>query len=344
MTKMALLAGLVCTSSALAVPATPAPTAQRRYEVHNDIPPRLQWNENAGYCGEVCFISAGLYYGQYLSQFDARAAIGPNTKQNQTEILLGDNDQATAAHMHLQAQEWNPTGQARTPQQLLAWVKREVLRRRPVALGVYNNEFIFNDAHWPGDPTYDHIVCVVGVSSRHPLNTGRAYLDDTILFSDNGLLGSSSNHPYFFRYAFATFPADRTQANLPTGPVYSLPNKVPNYGIAFAGVIDPQHETLPVRLNTNINYESPQIGHQSNVRPPGTPLVLTITVSGLKPGVSYNLYRYDNLASVPDADFNAHAAQAAQTWPIKISSSTTYTFKLTINSNDIAVFRAVRAN
>jgi len=28
-----------------------------------DIPPRYQWNANNGYCGEVAFISVGLYYG-----------------------------------------------------------------------------------------------------------------------------------------------------------------------------------------------------------------------------------------------------------------------------------------
>src|SRR5262249_61085678 len=28
--------------------------------VHNDIPPRLQWNATFGYCGETSFISAGL--------------------------------------------------------------------------------------------------------------------------------------------------------------------------------------------------------------------------------------------------------------------------------------------
>jgi hypothetical protein len=341
---MVFLLGLILAASAVAASAQNSPVALRRYEVHNDIPPRLQWNENSGYCGEVCFISAGLYYGQYLSQYDARAAIGSNIKQNQVQILLGDNDQTAAAHMHLHVEEWNPRGQSHSPQQFLTWVKRQVLLGRPVAIGLYNNESTFQDAHWPGDPTYDHIVSVVGISSRHPLSTGRAYLDDTILFSDNGLLGTSSHRPYFFRYAFGTFSGDRTAANFINSPTYTLPDKVPNYGIAFSGVVDPKHETLPVRLKTNVNYESPQIGHHSNAEPPGRPIVLTITVSDLKPGVNYNLYRYDNLESVPDSDFNAHAAQAVQTRAIKIASGSTYTFKLTINSNDIAVFRAVRAD
>ena len=37
------------------------------------MPPRIQWNANFGYCGEVSIISAGLYFGQYMSQYDARA-------------------------------------------------------------------------------------------------------------------------------------------------------------------------------------------------------------------------------------------------------------------------------
>ena len=34
-----------------------------------DMPPRLQWNTNYGYCGEVSLISAGLFFGQYCSQY-----------------------------------------------------------------------------------------------------------------------------------------------------------------------------------------------------------------------------------------------------------------------------------
>jgi hypothetical protein len=37
-----------------------------------NIPTRLQWEENDGYCGEVSLISGGLYFGQYGSQFDTR--------------------------------------------------------------------------------------------------------------------------------------------------------------------------------------------------------------------------------------------------------------------------------
>ncbi len=326
------------------------PPAQATPHHHrNDIPPRLQWNANAGYCGEVCFLSAGLYYGQYLSQYDARAAIGPHVRQNRTEILLGVNDQTTAAHMRLTSEEWNPSGQSRSPRQFLAWVKRHVLRGHPVAIGVYNNEsrLYANPDPTAGDPTYDHIVSVVGIASQHSLSSPRAYASDTLLFSDNGLWGVSPGkfgptRNFFFRFVFDACTADRMRANTSDGPVYSLPKGVPNYAIALTGIADLRHETLPVRVTTSRRTESPPIARGSNRRPPGQPLDLTITISGLTPGVNYRLYRYDTLQKVPRSDFNAHAAQAARIWDIQIANGSTHTLRERIDSNDVAVYRAVR--
>jgi hypothetical protein len=57
----------------------------------NNIPPRLQWEANFGYCGEVSLISAGLYYGQYLSQYDARAIqISDGNTWVMTENIFSD--------------------------------------------------------------------------------------------------------------------------------------------------------------------------------------------------------------------------------------------------------------
>ncbi|MCX7218504.1 MAG: hypothetical protein NTY70_06060, partial [Burkholderiales bacterium] len=43
---------------------SPNPPTGDSYAMSLAIPPRHQWNVNYGYCGEVSFISAGLYYGQ----------------------------------------------------------------------------------------------------------------------------------------------------------------------------------------------------------------------------------------------------------------------------------------
>ena len=96
-----------------------------------------------------------------------------------------------------------------------------------------------------------------------------------------------------------------------------------------------------MRLTTSVNAELPRIVNGSNIRPAAKPVTLTITVSSLNPGTTYNLYRYNSMANVPDSNINANAAKAAQKWTITIPSGSTYTMTQTINSNATAVYRAV---
>ncbi len=299
--------------------------------VHNDIPPRLEWNENSGYCGEVCLISAGLYYGQYVSQYDARAIACNDAPQPACQLLLGVNDQYAASKMHLKSIPWSE----KNAPEFLAWVKKNVIKRYPVAIGVYTNEYRFYHNKNPnaGDPTYDHIVSVTGIESN-----------DILFFSDNGLWGDPKHPPFLFHYHFKEFQADRRQANAKKGHIYSLPDRVPNHGIAITGVMDRDGDTLPVRLETNINYEKPEIENGSSVRPHPSPIILKIIVSGLKINTPYNLYRYNSFESVPDCDFNAHAKNAIQQWKIKVRSGKTYVMTQLINSDEKAIYRVVPAD
>jgi hypothetical protein len=314
---------------------------------NNPIPPRLQWNENFGYCGEVSLISAGLYYGQYVSQYDARAIASNGTPQNLngSQLLLGVNDRAAANAMHLNAVEWDGSGGA-TSQDFLAWVKESVVQGAPVAIGVYTNEYRFYGSTNPhaGDAEYDHIVPVNGIRSSHPLSDSSYYANDSIVFSDNGLWAPGGNPPYQFSYSFGSFQKTRTQANAHLGPVYSLASAASNYGLAVTGVMDLYHDTVPVSLATNVNYEKPDIANHSNTRPAPMPLVLTITLSHLQPGIAYKLYRYNDFSKVPDFAFNAHAEQALESWNVQIASGSSFTLTEQINSDEIAVYRAVRAD
>ena len=54
------------------------------------IPPRLQWDELDGYCGECSIQQAALYFGTYVSQYVCRAIINPNQK---SQLLVAVNDQ-----------------------------------------------------------------------------------------------------------------------------------------------------------------------------------------------------------------------------------------------------------
>lgn len=309
----------------------------------NDVPARIQWDSNNGYCGETSLIAAGLYYGQYMSQYDVRALIGSQKDQ----LLVGVNDQKAAALMHLEADCWDFNEQQST-EEFLSWVKQQANQGYPIAIGVYINQLLVNGDPDPndGDPDYDHIVPVYGFDSEHALIDPAYYGDDSISYTDDGLWPDVIDHK--FHYPFASFQATREAANAITAPIYSLSicnpsKKLYNYGIAIKGVKDLKGETLPVRVDTNVDYEAPPIADGYSERPAAVPIILTITVSRLQPNTRYVLYRYNQLDSVPESDFNAHAADALQHWDIEITSGTTYTTTETIWSSDVAVFRAVKA-
>jgi hypothetical protein len=308
----------------------------------NNISIRNQWVNNGGYCGEVCLISAGLKYGQYISQYDAREATSKKGSQVEKELLLGVNDAYAAAQMHLKAEIWNKD---KSTEKFLRWVKRNVTEGFPVAIGVFMNANRFYSDTRPnaGDDEYDHIVPVIRFDSNYPLTSDRYYGDDTITFSDNGIWQEKDKRPFLFSYCCKAFQANRQQANEKNGAVYSLPNNVDNYGIAIRGVMDNDNDTLPVCLETDVNYEKP-ISAKSNRRPDSIPVNLTLTVSDLEPNVLYNLYRYNNLNQVPDERFNTNAAKASDRWQIQISSGSTYERQLKIESHEAAIFRAVKAS
>ncbi len=247
----------------------------------------MQWDNNAGYCGEVSLISAGLYYGQYISQYEARAIATKNRPQNKSQLLLGRNDLYAAGQMHLNAVEWD-TEEQQNPEQFLVWVKENVIKGYPVAIGIFTNQYRFYGDTDPdaGDDEYDHIVPVIGIGSNHGLNDPAYYGDDILVFSDNGLWGDPTKPPYLFSYGFDSFQADRHQANAENGSIYSLFNGGSNYGISVLGVMDKNGDTVPVRLETNVNCEMPAISPKSNTPPAPKPLVLTITLSALEPNIS----------------------------------------------------------
>ncbi len=324
-----------------------APSASATTSTAGSImPPRIQWEANYGYCGEVSFISAGLYYGQYVSQYDARAAASGNAPQNRrnSQLLLGVNDATAASAMHLAATAFTANS-ATTATAFLTWVKTNVVAGYPVVIGVLMNQNRFYGKTSPnaGDSDYDHIVPVTLVTSTHPFTSPvTAYSDDVLTLNDDGVwTGTPTKQPQnVFTYPFSTFPATRQAANSPTAGLYSI-KTTGNTGTAITGVIDQSHETVPVRLTTSVPTELPAMAEGSNTRPAPSPVTLTITVSGLKPGTGYNLYRYNALASVPNASMNANAAKAAQKWAITIASGSSYTTTQTIKSNEVAVYRAV---
>lgn len=308
--------------------------------IQNDLPPRLQWSVNGGYCGEVSVIAGGLYFGQYMSQYTARDIALKGAPQTSYELLLGENDQYAATQMRLQSAEWDYNDEENTSD-FLVWVKQQVIQGNPVAIGVYMNQSIFHPGH-KGDADYDHIVTVYQIDTNHPLTDPNYYPDDVFYFSDHGLYKEDGSHrPYLFHSRFDV-QKSRHDANLPDSPIYSLPlcnvdNGVANYGLSIQSVVG---DTLPVRVKTSVNSE-PEMA-KGNVPPAPESITLTATVSGLEAGQIYNLYRYNDVNAVPTSQFNGQASKAVKQW--QIQGTSTYTVTETIQSNETAVYRAVRAS
>ena len=218
-----------------------------------------------------------------------------------------------------------------------------------MVIGFDTNNYKFDGATSPnaGNPEYDHIVTVTGIQSRSAISNPATYLAaDVITIEDHGIWTDpgSAVPPFFFSFPAGTLPATRQQANAPAGPIYSIASDTPNYGVAITGVLDTDRVTLPVRLLSSANSEIPVMADNATARPASKPVTLTVTVSNLTPGVAYNLYRYASMAAVPDSRFNGSAAQASQKTAFTITSGTTFTTLVTIESSDVAVFRAVPAS
>ena len=310
------------------------------------IAPRFQWSANYGYCGETSFVSGALHYGAYLSQYDARAyaSEGMDQRLEESQLLVGVNADVAADRLHLESTSWSDAG----AEDFLSWVKENVVQGNPVIIGVYTNAWLFDDDPdpWAGSDEYDHVVPVMSVGSDVSLTDTDYHDDDTITFSDNGLLGDDTpeGSEYYFRYSFADFPMTRNEANDPDAPWYALASEAADYGIAITGVIDAAGDTLPVQVETSVNYEEPAMEDGSSARPSSSPVTLTVQVSGLSPGTDYVLYRYDNVDVVPNSAFNSHASAAARSWPVRIDAGSTFSVTETIDSSDVAVYRAVRAS
>lgn len=320
------------------------------FERHNPIEQRVQWNTIHGYCGEMSLISAGLNYGQYMSQYTVRAA-GNKRGSQLTQVLLQtepDGSELIAAQKFLLNTKEFDNGTA-DPKAFLTWIKGEVLSGNPVIIGVYMNQKL-DEIKGQGDPTYDHIILVTGVGSNHSLDGASTYYDDDVLyFWDNGLWylnGGASDVAAYTSSSFSTFSNSRKNANRQGGNLYSLPiptQSVQNYGISVTG-LNASSSLIPLSITAPI-CEDPSIlepvkKRQEPIRPASKPIELTIAIGASSEQV--NVYKYDDFSKVPTESFNANAAQSVYSWLNQSPSSSIVDDN--VMSSDTAIYRAVKAS
>ena len=300
---------------------------------------------------------SGLKYGQYLSQYDVReiAAVCPSNVQvcqvqEKRYYLVGTNDQRASNLLKLEAIEYDSKDVSPShTKKYLGWIKAMLRRGFAPTITVFMNQYMFYgslDIN-AGYPDYDHIVSATSVDSDY--DDDEYHDEDVITFDDHGLYGPwpQNLRPFYFSYTFKEAMGDRQYANSKTlGNVYTVPavDNIGNYGITHTGPCDLDKVLFPVRIETNVNFEEPEIRNGCEDRPEPMQLTLNVTVSGLVPGHEYFLYRYDDENKVPTFDFNAFSANALQVMVFNATSAVFTLKPIVIMSNEKVFFRAVQAS
>lgn len=276
------------------------------------IPPRQQWDENGGYCGETSIQSFALYFGTYASQFRIREFINPD---QQSQLLVGVNEQIALRALQLKYDQWNFNRPIPQSKNYLAWVKQSMQRGAPVIGTLYIRGMT--------DPDYDHIVPMVGFRSSSDSN--RYQPRDVLLFNDNFANSTLSR-------TFGTLAATRRGANTRSF-MYAIPSRV-DYGCAVTGIVDTLRETVPVRLQVDRSWEPNLIAGAQPVA-----MDATLVVQSLVPGKTYSLLRYDDPAAVPDSGFLANGGYTrAHSFT---ATAATQTFTDQFLSNAVVTYRCV---
>jgi hypothetical protein len=272
-----------------------------------NVPPRIQWPNNDGYCGENSIQMCGLYYGNYISEVICRNAAGG-------ELLIYVNDTIALAAFSLNYIEWNPNVSSPQYMSYLDWVKQYLNKKQPVIITVYVSGMT--------DPDYDHIIPAIGFNAAS-VNSYSA--TDSLTYNTNFDLTP-------FTRVFSTLYGTRSVANNSAPFPYYVPQDV-DYGVVVTGNKDPNHLTKPVHIVLDSTDEP-------NVTLGAAPCVLTATLTcdSLTPGQSYALLRYNDYLTVPSLSFTPSGASSAVYFT---ATATTHTLTDTFMSDTAVFYRCI---
>lgn len=162
--------------------------------------PSLQWDISGGFCGAFSTQQSALSAGAYISQDLVRKA---NIDQPGAHHMHGNSDpeacssdplgcgwevmpsnvKYTADHLRLTSDEWDYTQPSPQAAAWKKWAKSHLVKQHPIAFF----PMCKGDSHspYPGScPNgghVDHVECMYGIFSEHPLDDPTVYPTDVIL-------------------------------------------------------------------------------------------------------------------------------------------------------------------
>jgi len=281
--------------------------------VQLNIPPRIQWDNSNGYCGECSIQQIALFFGTYISQYNVRQIIDPTQKQ---DVWVPENSGPIFDALRLNYVAWNSSQATPQFQNYLVWVKSHLQQNHPVIIDVYVQDGT--------DPKYDHIVPATGFTST---DTNMYHPKDRLVFNDNYDLAPLTR-------AFRTL--DDTRAMSGNGAIFEdcIPRDR-DFGVAVTGIKDSSDTLLPVCLAVDRVNEP-------NISQGGSPVQMnaTIQISALTAGSNYVLLRYNDYHRVPTNNYLTSACNSATTFVAADSTQMLYDSFL---SSATVIYRCVPA-
>lgn len=236
-----------------------------------DVPARIQWRKDHGYCGETATQAIALTHGAWLSQYAVRKAAGG-------ELLIGtETFDKALGHFTFEHWDWDFEN-ADDPQyeDFIVWMKKNIYEGYPVIFGIYVTDG-FNDAD------YDHIVTAVGYESSSS-DPSQYDPDDVLIYHGNYTVEPIRRRVGSLAGTRATCCHDSDEGGC-------IPQDV-CYGIAVKGLKRPHHAaSTPVRLLIE-EVSEPYVAQDGSGE--AVDLSAQVECSGLEPGEDYVLVRYNN--------------------------------------------------
>jgi hypothetical protein len=278
-----------------------------------DIPPRRQWDNNNGYCGECSIQQAALYYGTYVSQYRVREIIDPTQQQ---DVWVPDHSGQVFEALRLKFEDWNSGVPTPQYQNYLVWTKSHLQQGHPVIITVY--------VQGESDPYYDHIIPATGFVSP---DTNAYHATDTLTFND---CYATTN----FTRTFGSIYDTRAMSGNGALYEYCIPRDT-DYGAAVTGIKDDSGTALPVSLKVD-RWNEP------NVSQGATPVQMnaTIQVRSLQTGSVYALLRYNDYHNVPTSNYLSSAYSSATNF---VATNNAHALADRFMSDGTVIYRCVPA-
>jgi len=269
----------------------------KKYELISNAQPGVQWDDAGGYCGSWSIQRAVMAKGAWISQQKVRNHTVAGGGHD--EEILSTNIDLALKNLKIKAEGFDYENTT-TPQvdAYRKWIKKQLVAGHTMVWMI-----MLSGGHYPVYKglkygLYSHVEPVVGILSDHPLTDEEFYDDDVVVHYTD-----ADTNTYY--RTMASLPGDYFLfARCPGNDYLGYPciNKDRGFGWAMQGFLD-EKESLPISLTLDKWQSEPDT--RSGEKP--IQLKGTVTVSGLKIGSKYAIYRWDNVADAFDYS-KPHAA------------------------------------